>query len=132
MSKGEDTKYGILENGLSIASQYGLGDVTIGGLAKDMQMSKSGIFGHFNSKENLQLQIIQYAADQFVDDVIKPTLKVDRGIPRILAMIEYWKSWSEQLIGGCLFVSAGNEFSDRPGSGPGCPGKTPKDVVGKH
>ena len=113
--KGIDTKRDILASGLEMASQYGLEDVTIGSLAKTMQMSKSGIFGHFQSKENLQLLIISYAVRHFTDTVILPSLKVERGIPRIKAMIDNWIEWGDGLSGGCIFVSASNEFSGRPG-----------------
>ena len=98
-----------------MASQFGLEDVTIGELAKEMDMSKSGIFGHFHSKENLQLLIIRYAVEQFVECVLKPTIRVRRGIPRIKASVQNWRKWEEGLAGGCVFVSAGNEFCDRPG-----------------
>ena len=77
MSKGQDTRVNILSAGLEMASQYGLEDVTIGSLAKTMDMSKSGIFGHFQSKENLQILIIQYAVDQFKEEVLLPALKID-------------------------------------------------------
>ena len=98
-----------------MASQYGLEHVTIGALAKIMNMSKSGIFGHFQSKENLQIMIINYAVEDFTKEVIIPSLKIEQGIPRIKAMVENWVKWGDNLIGGCIFVSASNEFSDRPG-----------------
>ena len=116
MSKGEDTRNSILSAGLEMASQYGLEDVTIGSLAKEMDMSKSGIFGHFQSKENLQLQILDYAVRQFTKTVILPTLKVKRGIPRIKTMVERWINWGNGLGGGCIFVNSSNEFSERPGA----------------
>ncbi len=115
MTKGSDTRNSILASGLEMASQYGLEDVTIGNLAKTMDMSKSGIFGHFQSKENLQLMIVNYAVQHFTDTVILPSLKVERGIPRIKAMIDNWVNWGNGLSGGCIFVSASIEFSDRPG-----------------
>lgn len=115
MNKGIDTKNNILTTGLEMASQYGLEDVTIGSLAKTMQMSKSGIFGHFQSKENLQVLIINHAVKDFSDKVVVPSLKVKRGIPRIKVMVENWIKWGNGLTGGCIFVSASNEFSDRPG-----------------
>jgi AcrR family transcriptional regulator len=115
MTKGSDTKNSILEVGLEMASQLGLEDVTIGSLAKKMGMSKSGIFGHFQSKENLQLQIVQYAVEDFTQFVVLSSLKVKGGIPRIKAVVDKWISWGNNLKGGCIFVSASNEFSDRPG-----------------
>lgn len=115
MSKGSNTRNNILASGLEMASQYGLEDITIGTLAKTMDMSKSGLFAHFQSKENLQVMIINYAVQHFADTVVLPSLKVERGIPRIKAMINNWINWGNGLSGGCIFVSASNEFSDRPG-----------------
>ena len=115
MKKGQDTRNSILSAGLEMASQYGLEDVTIGGLAKEMNMSKSGIFGHFQSKENLQILILNYAVEQFTQTVVLPTLKVKGGIPRIRAMVKRWIIWGNGLGGGCIFVSTSNEFSERPG-----------------
>lgn len=116
MKKGEDTRNSILSAGLEMASQYGLEDVTIGGLAKEMNMSKSGIFGHFQSKKNLQILILNYAVEQFRETVVLPTLQIKAGIPRIRTMVDRWINWGNGLGGGCIFVSSSNEFSERPGS----------------
>jgi len=86
--KGRDTKSTIVETGLEMSSQLGLECVTIGNLAKEMQMSKSGLFAHFQSKENLQIEILEYAAEDFTEYVIRPALKVERGIPRIRNLVE--------------------------------------------
>ena len=115
MEKGRDTKSTIVETGLEMSSQLGLECVTIGNLAKELQMSKSGLFAHFQSKENLQIEIMEYAAEDFSENVIRPALKVERGIPRIRNLVERWIAWGEKLTGGCIFVSAGMEYSDRPG-----------------
>jgi AcrR family transcriptional regulator len=115
MEKGKDTKSTIIETGLEMSSQIGLECVTIGNLAKEMQMSKSGLFAHFQSKENLQIDILHYAAEDFSENVIRPALKVERGIPRIRNLVKRWIDWGEKLTGGCIFVSAGMEYSDRPG-----------------
>ena len=115
MIKSNTTKNIILASGLEMASQYGLEHVTIGALAKIMSMSKSGIFGHFQSKENLQIMIINFAVENFKMEVILPSLKVEQGIPRIKDMVRNWVKWGNSLTGGCIFVSASNEFSDRPG-----------------
>jgi len=115
MKKGDNTKVSILSAGLQMASQFGLGDVTIGGLAKEMNMSKSGLFGHFQSKENLQIQILEHAMVQFKETVLLSGLKVEAGIPRIKAVVEKWISWGNGLGGGCIFVNSSNEFSERPG-----------------
>jgi AcrR family transcriptional regulator len=115
MAKGKDTKLTVLEAGLDMASQLGLECVTIGNLAKTTKMSKSGLFAHFQSKENLQVEILNHAARLFSDSVIVPALKIQAGIPRIRALVDNWIDWSSELTGGCIFVSASAEFSDRPG-----------------
>ena len=115
MAKGEDTKLTVLEAGLDMASQLGLECVTIGNLAKTTNMSKSGLFAHFQSKENLQIEILNYAAQVFSERVIVPALKTQAGIPRIRALVDNWIGWTSELTGGCIFVSGSADFSDRPG-----------------
>ena len=115
MSKGEETKQAILRRGLDMASQVGLENVTIGTLAKAMGMSKSGLFAHFQSKENLQIEILGYAAEEFSENVVMPALRSATGIERILILVEKWIDWGSRLTGGCIFVSAATEFADRPG-----------------
>jgi AcrR family transcriptional regulator len=115
MTKGEDTKHSVLETGLDMASQLGLECVTIGNLAKATNLSKSGLFAHFQSKENLQIEILNYAAELFSEGVIVPALKTKAGIPRIRALVDNWIQWTSELTGGCIFVSASTDFSDRPG-----------------
>jgi AcrR family transcriptional regulator len=115
MTKGEDTKHIVLEAGLDMASQLGLECVTIGNLAKATNLSKSGLFAHFHSKENLQIEILNHAALLFSEGVIVPALKTKAGIPRIRALVDNWIQWSSELTGGCIFVSASTDFSDRPG-----------------
>ena len=115
MAKGEDTKLNVLEAGLDMASQLGLECVTIGNLAKETNLSKSGLFAHFQSKENLQIEILNHAARVFSEGVIIPALKTKAGIPRIRALVDNWIQWTSELTGGCIFVSASADFSDRPG-----------------
>jgi len=115
MAKGEDTKLTVLEAGLDMASQLGLECVTIGNLAKTTNLSKSGLFAHFQSKENLQVEILNFAAQLFSEGVIFPALKIKAGIPRIRALVDNWIQWTSKLTGGCIFVSASADFSDRPG-----------------
>jgi AcrR family transcriptional regulator len=93
MKKGEDTKIVILEAGLNMASKLGLENVTIGSLAKVTNMSKSGLFAHFLSKENLQLEILKYAAKNFSENVIVPALKTEAGINRIKKLVNNWNDW---------------------------------------
>ena len=115
MTKGKDTKYAILETALDMASQFSLESVTIGTLAKATNMSKSGLFAHFQSKENLQIEILKFAADDFTGHVVLPALRKKAGISRIKTLVENWIQWGAKLKGGCIFVSAGTEFSERPG-----------------
>jgi len=115
MSKGEDTKRAILSKGLSMASTMGLDLVSIGSLAKATDMSKSGLFAHFQSKENLQVEILKHAGDLFAERIVVPALRTPAGIPRIKALVANWIKWASRLRGGCIFVSASSDFTDRPG-----------------
>jgi len=105
----------ILDAGLDLASQYGLEGVSIGSLANLINMSKSGLFAHFQSKENLQVELLKHAGRLFAEGVIVPALKKEAGIPRIKALVNNWIGWSDNLTGGCIFVTASAEYSDRPG-----------------
>lgn len=115
MNKGRNTKQMILTAGLEMASELGLEAVTIGNLAKATQMSKSGLFAHFHSKENLQLAILDFAGDMFSHHVVAPALRASAGIARIHALVDNWVAWGDRLGGGCIFVSASSDFKDRPG-----------------
>jgi AcrR family transcriptional regulator len=115
MSKGEETKRAILDAGLKMATKLSLDAVTIGNLAKATQLSKSGLFAHFQSKENLQMEILNYAGELFTDRVVIPALKEKAGIPRIKALVKNWIQWSSRISGGCIFVSSSTEFAERPG-----------------
>ena len=115
MTKGEDTKRTILDAGLKMATQLSLETVTIGNLAKETQMSKSGLFAHFQSKENLQVEILKHAGELFAQSVVIPSLLETAGIPRIKTLVNNWIAWSTRMTGGCIFVSSSTEFSDRPG-----------------
>ncbi len=115
MTKGEDTKRFILETGLDMASRLGLENVTIGELAKATGMSKSGLFAHFQSKENLQIEILHFAGQLFTEGVIVPALRVKAGIERIRKLVDNWIHWTARLTGGCIFVTASTDFSSRPG-----------------
>ena len=117
MSKGELTRNAIVEHATSLASRVGLGGLTIGTLADDLDLSKSGLFGHFHSKEALQIQVLEHAAATFVQIVVRPALAHPRGVPRVRALFERWLEWTRSgpLPGGCLFVAAATEVDDRPG-----------------
>lgn len=117
MTKSETTRTAILETALSTASEVGFSGLSLGDLAKRVGMSKSGLFAHFASKEELELAVLQHAAHKFVQTVITPALKEPHGAPRVRALFENWFRWSSasELPGGCLFVAAASELDDRPG-----------------
>jgi AcrR family transcriptional regulator len=114
--KGELTRRAILDEAVHAASQYGLGGLTIGQLATHTGMSKSGLFAHFNSKESLQLQVLEHGRARFIDHVIRPALAAPRGLTRIRTLFDGWLAWADSdLNGGCLFVAASVELDDQPG-----------------
>lgn len=117
MARGELTRKAILSRALSLASEVGLEGVTIGQLAADMGLSKSGLFAHFQSKEALQLQILDLAATRFIEIVVRPGLAAPAGEERLASLFEHWLEWprEEALPGGCFFVAAATELDDRPG-----------------
>jgi len=115
MSKGTDTRGNILDVGLDLASRLGLEAVTIGVLAKATGMSKSGLFAHFQSKENLQVELLRHAGEIFARDVVIPALPTVSGEARIRALVANWIRYAQSLGGGCIFVTASTDFKDRPG-----------------
>lgn len=117
MGKGEKTRATILEMALADASERGLEGLSIGGLAERAHMSKSGLFAHFGSKDELQLAVLAEAVDRFVELVIAPALKEPRGEPRVRALFNRWLKWPtlDFQPGGCVFMVAGVELDDRPG-----------------
>ncbi len=117
MSKGETTRTAILDVALARASLVGLGALSIGELAKEVGLSKSGLFAHFSSKEDLQIDVVHKAIARFIELVISPALKEPRGEPRVRALFENWFEWSRasELPGGCLFIAAASELDDQPG-----------------
>lgn len=116
MSKGQATKAAILDEAVGIASRVGFNALTIGQLAEQTGMSKSGLFAHFNSKEALQLETLERGRERFTDLVIRPTLAAPRGIQRVRALLDNWLVWeTEALQGGCIFVTGSIEYDDQPG-----------------
>ena len=116
MSKGPETREAILAIARGEASLNGLQGLSIGGLAKSAGLSKSGLFAHFSSKENLQIAVLESAAALFVDDVVAPALRAPRGLPRMRALFERWIHWSSrELPGGCIFLATASELDDKPG-----------------
>jgi AcrR family transcriptional regulator len=116
MSKGQATKASILDEALQVASTVGFEALSIGQLAERAEMSKSGLFAHFRSKEQLQLQALDHAAAWFTDAVVRPTLKASRGEPRVRELFERWLVWETEVFpGGCVFIAGSNEYDDQPG-----------------
>lgn len=116
MSKGQQTKATILDEAVGIASRVGFNALTIGQLAEQTGMSKSGLFAHFKSKEALQLETLERGRERFTDLVIRPTLAAPRGIARVRALVDHWLVWeTEALQGGCIFVTGSIEYDDQPG-----------------
>jgi AcrR family transcriptional regulator len=116
MTKGHETKRAILDQAVRLASISGLGQLSIGLLAGAAKMSKSGLFAHFLSKEQLQLAVLREASDRFVAKVLAPALRQARGEPRLRALFESWLVWDrEEFPGGCVFQAAAAELDDQPG-----------------
>jgi AcrR family transcriptional regulator len=116
-SKGAQTREAILTHALGLATRIGFEGLTIGRLAEDLEMSKSGLFAHFRSKEGLQLDILRMAGERMIESVVRPALAAPRGEPRVRALFERWLEWerSPSLPGGCPFMAASFELDDRPG-----------------
>jgi AcrR family transcriptional regulator len=115
--RGEQTRQQILEVAVQIASAEGLEDLTIGRLANELGLSKSGLFAHFGSKEELQLAAIETARAIFIEAVIRPVSVAERGLARLQAILDAWISYGERGVfrGGCFFAAASAEFDGRPG-----------------
>jgi AcrR family transcriptional regulator len=114
VAKGEQTRRAILARAFEIAKTSGLSGLSIGRLAEETGLSKSGLFAHFGSKEALCVAVVEEAAQQFVEFVMAPALQKPRGEPRIRALFERWVEWGQQP-GGCFFVAAVAELDDQPG-----------------
>jgi AcrR family transcriptional regulator len=117
MSKGEQTRAAILDAALVQASEGGFESLTIGSLAERAGLSKSGLFAHFGSREELQVAAIEAAAARFTETVFVPALKARRGLPRLRALFDHWLDWTARsgLTHGCPMQAAAVEFDDRPG-----------------
>ena len=117
-SKGVRTRESILRVAVDLASVEGLEGLTIGRLADELKMSKSGLFAHFGSKEDLQLATIAMARDIFVEHIVRPALAGPEGIQRLLQLCQGWLGHVEGRVfkGGCFFTAASLEFDNRPGA----------------
>jgi AcrR family transcriptional regulator len=117
LTKGQRTRHSILDEAAAIASEQGLESLSIGGLASATGMSKSGLFAHFGSKEELQLATVDHAAAIFVREVIDPARAAPRGVARIWALLDGFLDYLEREVfaGGCFFATTSAEFKNRPG-----------------
>jgi AcrR family transcriptional regulator len=116
-AQGERTRRAILEAAVHIASAEGLEGLTIGRLALELSMSKSGLFAHFGSKEDLQVATVEAARAIFINEVIKPAFETAQGLLRVWKLCDIWLSYVQSGVfrGGCFFAAAAAEFDSRPG-----------------
>lgn len=116
-TKGSQTRTEILQIAVQIASAEGLEGISLGRLADEVGMSKSGLFAHFCSKEELQVAVVETARSMFIAEVIRPANAVPSGLRRLRQLSEAWLSYAEREVfrGGCFFVAASLEFDSRPG-----------------
>ena len=116
LQKGQQTRAAILDAALTLASHMGLEGLSIGALAEVTQMSKSGVFAHFGSREELQISVIREYHRRFEEEVFFPSMTEPRGLPRLRALFERWvRRVSVELDSGCIYISGAVEFDDRPG-----------------
>src|SRR5688500_1487815 len=116
LQKGQQTKAAIVDAALGLATQIGLEGLSIGALAEVTQMSKSGVFAHFGSREELQISVVREYHARFEQEVFFPALQAPRGLPRLRAMFANWmKRTSAEIDSGCIYISGASEFDDRPG-----------------
>ncbi len=117
LQKGQQTKAAIVDAALALASQVGLEGLSIGAIAELMQMSKSGVFAHFGSREELQISVVNEYHQRFERDVFLPALAQPRGLPRLRALFDNWmRQTSLEIDSGCIYISGAIEFDDRPGT----------------
>ena len=116
LHKGQQTRAAILDAALGLASQMGLEGLSIGALAEVAGMSKSGVFAHFGSREELQISVIREYHQRFEQEVFYPALAAPRGVPRLRALFDNWmKRTSIEIDSGCIYISGAIEFGDRTG-----------------
>lgn len=116
LHKGQQTKAAIVEAALGLATQIGLEGLSIGAVAEVMKMSKSGVFAHFGSREELQISVVREYHHVFEQEVFFPAMALPRGLPRLQALFGNWMvRTSAEIDSGCLYISGAAEFDDRPG-----------------
>jgi len=117
LRKGEQTRAAILDVALELASRDGLEGLTIGLLAEKMKMSKSGVFAHFGSREDLQIEVVRLYHTRFEQEVFYPAIKQPRGLPRLQSMFARWiNQVTVEIALGCIYISGAVEYDDRPGA----------------
>jgi len=116
LPKAERTKVRVLREALSLASRVGFSGLTFGTLAEQAGISKSGLFAHFESKEDLQIQTLHLAEEMFVERVLRPAVKEPRGVPRLQRLFDGWMEWihSGTVPRGDILTAAAFEFDDAP------------------
>lgn len=116
LRKGEMTRAAILETALDAASRHGLEGLTIGVLAEKMNMSKSGVFAHFGSREDLQIEVLRLYHHNFEQEIFYPSMKEARGLPRLRSMFALWiERVTKEIASGCIYISGATEYDDRQG-----------------
>jgi AcrR family transcriptional regulator len=114
--KGQQTRATILDAALSLASQMGIEGLSLGALAEVTGMSKSGVFAHFGSREELQISVIREYHERFEEEVFRPAIREARGMPRLRALFDRWvDKVATEIDSGCIYISGAVEFDDRPG-----------------
>ncbi|WP_449428076.1 TetR/AcrR family transcriptional regulator [Rhodanobacter umsongensis] len=115
-NKRTSTRSLILDHAYALARKDGLEGLSIGTLAADVEMSKSGVFAHFGSREDLQLAVLDAGAERFAARVLLPALKQPRGLPRLRAIVTHWSEWAREHQSGCVLLSATSEYDGRNGA----------------
>jgi AcrR family transcriptional regulator len=114
--KRASTRETILDHAYALARRDGLEGLSIGTLATDVGMSKSGVFAHFGSREDLQMAVLDTGRRRFMAKVLVPALKQPRGLPRLRAIVAHWFEWSREHQSGCVLLSAASEYDGRDGA----------------
>jgi AcrR family transcriptional regulator len=117
LTKGEQTRATIVRQATAMAARDGLEGLTIGALAEQAGMSKSGVFAHFGSREDLQLAVLAGYREYFLQEILLPSLALERGLARLVAICNRWLAYTARgAQSGCILVSAAFEYHSRPGA----------------
>jgi len=118
MQKGQFTRTAIIEQALDSAAKVGFEQLSLATLAADTNMSKSGLYAHFKSKEALQQAVLELAIERFSDIVVRPAMRQPRGVGRLQALFDGYLAWLGDTVtkGRCLFMALSQEYRDKPGA----------------